>query len=120
MATFNVSKIVFARERLTVTSSAVKTLTAATYEQAASPVGGNQNGAYKRRATGAIVMVDSGSGALHFTVDGTDPTSGVTVSDVGGYAAAIDSIVLESHEAIKQFKAKALSADAIIEVWYLR
>ncbi len=111
---------VMARERLAVTSGAVKTLTAATYLQSASPTGPNQYGVNKRCALAAMVVNDSGAGAIHYTIDGTDPTSGVTSSDVGNYLAATDVVILDSLEAIIKFKAKALSADGIIEVTYFR
>lgn len=120
MATFIMTKRVFARERLTATSGAVKQLTASSYNQSASPVGGNQNGAYKRRATGALIQLCDSTGSQHYTVNGTDPTTGSAVTDVGFTAAALDCIVLESYEAIENFKAIALVADSIFEVWYLR
>ncbi len=120
MALFLTRKSVFARERLTATSGAVKTLTATKYEQSSSPVGGNQAGVFKNRASGAIIQLTSASGSLSFTVDGTDPTAGTTVSDVGQPVAAGDTILLETHEAIVNFKGIALSDDAIFEVWYCR
>lgn len=120
MATFNHTQRVFARERLTVTNGAVVTLTASKYLQAASPVGGNQNGAFKRKAGGALIMPDSGSGAIHYSMDGTAPTTGTAVTDVGAYAAATDVVSLESLDSITLFKMIALAADAIVEVWYLR
>lgn len=120
MAILNFSDRVFARERLTVTSGGVSTCTAATYLQAGSPVGGNQNGTYKRAAVGALVWLDSGSGSIHFTTDGTDPTAVLTGAGVGAPASALDMIPLETLDAVKKFKAIALSANAYLEVWYLR
>ena len=110
MATFNVQKLAFARERLTVTN-AVKTLTAATYNP--SDV--------KNRATGARIVLLSGSGDLSFTENGSTPTADITtVSGVGTPASAGDIIYLESYAAVAAFKAIRISADAIIEVTYYR
>ncbi len=121
MALFLVRKQVFARERLTATSSAVKTLTASKYENSVSPVGGNQHGTFKRRASGALVQLVGSSGDLVFTTDGTDPTADTTVSGVGSPAVtALSTILLETHEDIVNFKAIAVSTDAIFEVWYCR
>lgn len=122
MAIFNIREIVFARERLTVTNGAVVSLTAATYEQAASPKGGNQIGTYKRRAIGALIFLEASTGSLHYScLAGAVPTTGATVNDIGAVAQALDMIILDSHEAIANFQALATSAtNSIIEVWYLR
>lgn len=119
MATFNVTKRAFARERLTVTN-AVKTLTASVYVPANS-TGGNQAGNFKRRATGARIVPGGSSGDINFTTDGTLPTADATVSGVGTIAGARDVITLESEESIRMFKAIALTAtDAIVEIEYYR
>ncbi len=120
MPTFNMTKRVMARERLTATSAGIKQLTASLYNQTASPVGGNQSGTYKRRATGALLMLVESTGSMHFTVEGTSPTTGATVNDIGMTAVALDAIVLESYESIVLFKGIAISSDSIFEVWYLR
>lgn len=124
MAQFNMTKRVFARERINPTNAGVTTLTPATYNASASPVALPQMGQRQQlRATGAVLFIESGSvGGVHFTVDGTAPTSGTTSADVGGYAAAADVLTLESYEAIELFKVRALTAagGVPIEVWYLR
>lgn len=110
MATFHSPKRAFARERITVTN-AVKTLTAATYSP--SDV--------EHRATGARIVVLSGSGDIAFTEGGTDPTADITtVSGVGSPASAGDIIYLESYAVIANFKAIRISANAILEVTYYR
>lgn len=109
MPTFNVSKRAFARERITVTN-AVKQLTSATY----APT-------IPTRATGARIVMLSGSGDIAFTENGTDPTADITTVDgVGTPASAGDIIYLESYSAILNFKAIRISANAILEVSYYR
>lgn len=120
MATFNVTRRAFSRERITVTN-AVKTLTVAKYDLTSTPIPGNQVGTYKRRATSARLVPGGTSGDINFTTDGTAPTADATVAGVGTIAGARDVITLESEEAIRNFKAIALTAtDAIIEVEYYR
>lgn len=110
MPTFNSPKHAFARERLTITN-AVKTLTAATYNPS-DP---------KNRATGARIVLLTGSGDVAFTEDGTAPTADIsTVGGVGTPGSAGDVIYLESYHAVANFKAIRISADAIIEVVYYR
>lgn len=121
MAIFNSKKTAFARERLTVTSGAVVALTASVYNDTSnSDRTPNQLGNAKRHATGARVCVESGTGDAHFSEDGTAPTAGVAVSDVGTIIGARDLVVLEAYEAICKFKMIALAANAIIEVVYYR
>jgi hypothetical protein len=120
MAQFNSKKSAFARERLTVTSGAVKTLTATVYNPTPASVP-PQSGNNRYPASGARIVLSSASGDLHFNEEGTDPTTSVAVSGVGTVVGARDVIVLESYEAIVKFKAIALTAtDAIIEVVYFR
>lgn len=124
MATFNVTKRSFTRERKQVTSGAVVTLTSSVYLPALTAIEettGNNAGVIQKRVAGAArIVIDSGSGNIHFTEDGTDPTTGVTNVDVGNIAGAGDIIFLESLDAIKQFKAIALAANAQLEVTYYR
>lgn len=113
-------RIVMARERLTVTT-AVKALTASKYDQSLVTLAPNQRGMYKRRAQSALVTLENSSGDIHYTKDGTDPTTAVTVSGVGFTASARDVIPLDSLEEIINFKMIALaSPDAIVEVVYYR
>lgn len=109
-----------ARERLTVTSGVVVTLTASKYDQSAITLAPNQHGMYKRRGQGAWVYVETGSGDCHYTIDGTTPTIGTTVSAVGITVSARDAFRLNSLEELQKFKIIALTTDAIIEVEYLR
>lgn len=120
MPAFNGIKRAYARERLAVTSGAVKLLSASVYGPG-TPVGWNQNGAKQRQAVTARVVLDSGSGDIHWTEEGTDPTTGVTVADVGNIAGARDVIYLDSDETMSRFKAIALTAtNGIIEVTYYK
>lgn len=122
MATFNVTKRCFARERLTVTN-AVKTLTASVYDPTSvtAPAAPNQTGTYKRRATGARIVLGRTSGDINFSGEGTAPTADETVAGVGTVAGARDVLMLESEQAIRMFKAIRLDVtDAIIEVEYYR
>lgn len=110
MPTFYTPKHAFARERLTVTN-AVKTLTAATYDA----------GGVEDRATGAQIVILSGSGAVAYTEDGTAPTADITtVTGVGMPGVAGDVITLESYAAVVNFKAIRITTDAILEVVYYR
>jgi hypothetical protein len=124
MATvFATTKKAFARERLTVTNAAVFTLTQTTFDDNgnAEYVSAAMEGSKRRKATGARIVADSGSGDFHFSEEGTAPTSGVTGADVGAIAGARDVIVLDGYEAITKFKARATSAtNAILEVVYYR
>lgn len=123
MAQFLMTRRVFARERLTITTATPVKLTRSIYEDATgAPKGGNQMGTFKRKAAAAQIMLENSTGSIHFTVDGTAPTTGVTASDVGAPVNALDLIILESQDAIEQFQAIALSGqpNCIAEVWYLR
>lgn len=122
MATFNVTKRAFARERLTVTN-AVKVLTASVYAQVIAPAPSLRQGnaAFNKKASGARIVPGGTSGDINFTTDGTAPTADATVAGVGTIAGARDVITLESEDAIRNFKTIALTAtDAIIEVEYYR
>lgn len=112
MATFNITKRAFARERLTVTN-AVKTLTASVY---------NDTTRVERpiKASAARIQVLAGSGQIQFTEEGTAPTADVTVTGVGTQLNAGDILFLESYEAIKNFKAIRVATDAILEINYYR
>lgn len=113
MAAFNALKQAFARERLTVTN-AVKTLTASVYNDSVNVSG-------KKKASGAIITMLSGSGDIAFTEEGTDPTADITtVSGVGRPLSAGDTLTLDTYNAVAKFKAIRISADAIIEVVYYR
>lgn len=113
MAAFNALKQAFARERLTVTN-AVKTLTAATYNDSA-------NDSNKKKASGAIITMLSGSGDIAFTEEGTAPTADITtVAGVGRPLSAGDVLTLENYNAIAKWKGIRITADAIIEVVYYR
>lgn len=111
----------FARERITITSGAVKQLTASVYndtsEAGSQP---NQVGNNRRVARAAKLVLDSGSGDIHYTEEGTAPTTGVTGADVGSLAGQGDVIWLETYEQIVKFKSIALSANGIAEVVYYR
>ena len=111
----------FARERITITSGAVKQLTASVYSQYDSATQPNQTGNNTRRARAAKIVLDSGSGDIHYTEEGTNPTSGTTGADVGSLAGQGDVIWLETFEQIVKFKSIALTAtNGIAEVVYYR
>ena len=121
MSSFNITKHAFARERITVTNGGVSVLTPATYNDNTGGVGFADDGSKRRKASGARLALEPAAGDIHFSEDGTAPTSGTTGADVGTIAGARDLILLESYEAIAKFKAIALSAtNAIIEVVYYR
>lgn len=123
MATFNITKRAFARERLNITSGAPVSLTASLYDDVSdsnNPTTLRQGSAVPRKASGARIVLESGTGDIHFSEEGTAPTSGTTNTDVGTIAGARDVIVLESYEAITKWKAIALSTTAVAEVVYYR
>jgi hypothetical protein len=112
----------FARERITITSGAVKQLTASVYndtsESGSQP---NQTGNNRRIARAAKIVLDSGSGDIHYSEEGTNPTTGVTGADVGSLAGQGDVVWLETYEQIVKFKSIALTAtNGIAEVVYYR
>lgn len=110
----------FARETLTV-SNTVKTLTSAVYNSAVH--GGNQNGNFGLKATGAIITIDT-AGGIRFTTDGTAPVAGTTgqlAANSGTITAPAgpNVITLESYQAIVAFKAiRDAAADIQIQVEY--
>lgn len=122
MSASNLSMRAFVRERIAIANSGVKILTASTYNDvtAAGPAP-TQSGNQRRHARSAKITLDSGSGDIHYTEDGTDPTTPTDNTGVGSFATAGDVIWLESYEAITKFKAKALTATAAQgEVVYYR
>lgn len=125
MATFNVTKRAFVREKLSVTNGGVTTLTAATYNDTAgglpTPSGTTNRNPVQRKATGARIVLDSGSGDIHFTEEGSTPTVGVDGTGVGSIAGARDVIILDSYESIVRFKMIALTGTAAqAEIVYFR
>lgn len=116
MATFNITKRAFARERLRFTNGGATGLTLATANNA-----GTTAADQKRRASAARLVLDRDAGDLHFSEEGTAPTTAVDNTGVGTIAGARDIIILESYEAIVLFKAIALTAtNCDVEVVYYR
>lgn len=107
---FNITKRAFARESLSVTNGSAVALTAATYNQSATPT------MLPRKASGARIAVKVAD--INFTEEGTTPVTGV--SGTGTPAGDRDIIVLESYEAIVKFLAIAQGATATLEVVYYR
>lgn len=105
MATFQSTKRAFARERIRFTNGGIGVLTAATYLDTATVPGGS-----RRPATGARIALDIAAGDIHFTEEGTTPTTATDNTGVGTPATARDVIYLESLQAIMNFKAIALTA----------
>lgn len=122
MSIFNSNFRPFARERIQITNGGVKTLTTTVFNDNAN--GGpipNQQGDRRRHALGAKIVLDSGSGQIHYTEEGTVPTVAIDNTGVGSIASAGDVIWLESYEAINKFKSIALTAaNAQGEVVYYR
>lgn len=116
MATFNITKRPFARERVRFTNGGVGVLTVATYNDSAQA-----DPTKKRRASSARIVLDIAAGDIHFTEDGSTPTVATDNTGVGTPAGARDVLVLESYEAIQKFKAIALTAtNADAEIVYYR
>ena len=91
----------YADEKITVTSSAVKTLTANTYQDVAN-----------RKVAMAKITVEGGD--MHYRVTGDDPTS-----SVGHKLTAGDILTLTNLLEIKKFKAIADGGtDGILYVTY--
>jgi hypothetical protein len=117
MATFNITKRAFARERIRFTNGGVLTLTATLYNDNA----GSSDAAKKKRASAAVIVLDISAGDIHFSEEGTAPTTAVDNTGVGKCAGARDQIILESYESIVKFKAIALTAtNADAEIVYYR
>jgi hypothetical protein len=115
MATFNITKRAFARERVQITNGGAVGLTAAIYNDSANNV------TKVKHASAARLVLDTGSGDIHFTEEATAPTVATNNTGVGSFAGAGDVIILESYEAIVKFKAIALTAtNAQAEVVYYR
>ncbi len=105
-------KQAFARERLTV-SNTTKTLTAATYTDAA-----NAGTSTNQKAYGAKITIETAD--IRYTEEGTAP-SDTSGSEVGSVAASGSTIYLEGYNAIAKFKAcRKGTTDAVIEVVYYR
>lgn len=116
MAVFQATKRAFARERIRFTNGGVGVLTAATYLDTATAPSGN-----RRPASGARIALDISAGDIHFTEEGTTPTTATDNTGVGTPATARDVIYLESLEAIQKFKAIALTAtNADAEITYYK
>lgn len=95
----------FAYEAITV-SSAVKTLTEATYNPATS----NED---SPRAKRALITVETDQ--IRYTYNGTTPTS-----SIGHLLSAGDVLSLNGYGNIKRFKAIRVTTDASIKVTYER
>lgn len=116
MATFNITKRAFARERIRFTSGGATALTVATYMDAAQI-----DPSKKLRASAARLVLDRDAGDLHFSEEGTAPTTLVDNTGVGTICGARDVIILESLQAIQKFKAIALTATNVdVEIVYYR
>lgn len=114
MATFNITKRAFARERIRFTNGGATALTAATFNDTA-----HTDPTKKVRATAARLVLDRDAGDLHFSEEGTAPTALVDNTGVGTIAGARDVIILESYQAIVNFKGIALTATNVdVEVVY--
>ena len=111
MATkFNIAKSAFARERLTVSTSAVP-CTVATFRDVA--------GTAKRTASGAVVTVIANN--IYYTLHGAAPTNDATVSGIGTPLTAGNSLVLENTDEVARFQMiRNGASDAIVEVVYFR
>lgn len=116
MATFNITKRAFARERIRFTNGGATALTALTYDD-----DGQANPQKRVRASAARLVLDRDAGDLHFSEEGTAPTALVDNTGVGTIAGARDVIILESYQSIVKFKAIALTATNVdVEVVYYR
>lgn len=115
MATFNITKRPFARERIRFTNGVGGAgLTASVYNDSAQA-----DPTKKHKASAARIVLDSAAGDIHFTEDGTTPTTPTDNTGVGTIAGARDIITLESYESIQKFKAIALTAtNADAEIVY--
>lgn len=107
MATFHARLVPFARERITISSSALP-LTASVYDDHSASVLAD-----RRHALAARITVYTNS--IYWTEEGTTPSA-----SAGDTGAAGDIIYLETYEAIKKFKAIRVTGDAPIEVVYYR
>jgi hypothetical protein len=97
----------FARERLHLTNAGVSVLTPAIYNDSAMV-----DAAKKHRAGSAKITFEALAGDVHYTEDGSTPTTPVDGTGVGSLVQAKGIVILESYEAIAKFKAIATSATA--------
>lgn len=115
MSFFISGRRIMARETLTV-STAVKTLTAATYgDQSATASTGNQVTSNRRHAIAATITCETQ--AIRVTTDGTTPVAATTgiKMNVG------DTMVLDSYQELVNFKAvRDGASDGTIQVNYYR